>query len=293
MAGWQAISVRVAKADVAALETLFEENAALAITISSGEQTQEIFDVLDQQYRLWRFVKVCGLFEQNTELDAIFTGLADYGLAKDDIETFELADQDWVARWQQDQRPLDFGHGLFICPPNVEPPPSAEQIVLLEPGMAFGTGTHPTTSMCLQWIAAHPWQARKTMIDFGCGSGVLAIAAAKCGAGDIYACDVDPQALAVARANADLNQLTQILFCANGDLPAIEVDVLIANILLEPLILEKRLIHRHLKAGGELVMSGILSDQTDRLIKAYAAEFSLEVTMLEQDWALLVGEKLR
>ena len=291
MTNWREISVRVAREKVADIESIFEDNAALAVTVSSAEQTQEIFDLLDQQYRLWRFVEVTGLFAAEEDHKAVVETLAATGVAKAEIETKLIADQDWVLRWQQDQRPLDFGHGLFICAPQLNVPPAAKTVVTLEPGMAFGTGTHPTTAMCLSWIAARPWDAGMRVLDFGCGSGVLAIAASKCGAGRVWGCDIDPQALEVARANAGLNQTTHIPFYLNNDLPDIEADVLIANILLEPLISEKSTIHKHLKTGGVVVLSGILSDQTERLKSAFAPEFALEVICTEQDWALMFGQK--
>ena len=291
MAEWREISARVAKAEVDKIEKLFEDHAALAVTVSSAEHTQEIFDLLDQQYRLWRFVEVTGLFNASDKHEPVLVALVDAGLAEEDIEVSELADQDWVLRWQQAQQPLDFGHGLFICPPNVAPPPAADYIVLLEPGMAFGTGTHPTTAMCLKWIAARPWDGDIQMIDFGCGSGVLAIAASKCGAGKVCGCDIDAQALDVACANAALNGCIDIPFYLNNELPSGEADVLIANILLEPLISEKQKIMKHLKTGGVLVLSGILIDQTERLKSAFAPEFALELSCTEQDWALMVGEK--
>ena len=213
-------------------------------------------------------------------------------IADSDIEISTVADQDWVSRWQQAQRPLNFVHGLFICPPDMTPPAEATRIVTLAPGMAFGTGTHPTTEMCLRWIAARDWHQNASMLDFGCGSGVLAIATANCGAKEILACDIDTSALAVARANAELNKLDRVQLFANVDLPNRQVDVLIANILLEPLIAEKTAITDHLKTGGELVMSGILSEQTTRLITAFSPEFTLEVSATLDGWALVTGKKL-
>ena len=283
--------MRVARENVADIESVFEESAALAVTVSSAEQTEEIFDLLDQQYRLWRFVEVTGLFTAEENHETIIDSLIATGVVKAELETRLIADQDWVLRWQQDQQPLDFGHGLYICSPKIEAPAAAQTVVLLEPGMAFGTGTHPTTAMCLSWIAARAWDEGMRVVDFGCGSGVLAIAASKRGAGQVCGCDIDTQALEVARANAVLNETCHVPFYLNKDLPAHEADVVIANILLEPLIAEKNTINKHMKTGGVVVLSGILSDQKERLKTAFAPEFALEVICTDQDWVLMVGEK--
>ena len=296
MAEWREISVRVASAEADTVESIFTTCGALAVTVSSAEQTQEIFDLLDREYRLWRFVQVTGLFSEDVDCESILVALNDNGVSDEFVEVDELEDQDWVLRWQQAQKPLDFGHGLFICPPDVTPPADAERIIVLEPGMAFGTGTHPTTRMCLRWIAAKHWHDDSKAIDFGCGSGVLAIAMARCGAGNIVGCDIDPQAIEVARANASLNQVGQIKFCENdalppNPLPSDKVNAIIANILLEPLIKEKPHLDKHLQTGGELVLSGILDNQADRLIAEFAPEFALEVTSVEEGWALVVGTK--
>ena len=296
MAEWREISVRVASDGVEKVESIFTSRGALAVTVSSAEQTQEIFDLLDHQYRLWRFVQVTGLFSEDVDRESILVALRACGISGELIQVDELEDQDWVLRYQQAQKPLDFGHGLFLCPPDVTPPADAERIIVLEPGMAFGTGTHPTTRMCLRWIAAKHWHADTMAIDFGCGSGVLAIAMAKCGVGTILGCDIDPQAIEVARANAALNREGKIEFCLNDALspnpfPSDKANAIIANILLEPLINEKPNLDKHLKPGGELVLSGILDNQTDRLIGAFAPEFALEVTCVEEGWALVVGTK--
>ena len=291
MSAWREICVRATRSEVAQIESILEDHQAVAVTESAAEQTEEIFDLLDQQHRLWRSVRITGLFPAEVETQAVLSDLMAAGVASSDIELSAVADQDWVLHWQQAQRPLDFGQGLFICPPDEEPPAEATRVVLLAPGMAFGTGTHPTTAMCLRWIAARDWHADHSMLDFGCGSGVLAIATAKCGVNEILACDIDVSALAVARANAELNKVEQLQLCVNADLPNRQVDVIIANILLEPLIAEKAVIASHLKTGGELVLSGILSEQTARLIAAFAPEFTLEVSSTQDDWALLTGKK--
>ena len=157
MASWREISARAEKAFVDRIEDIFTDYEAHAVTVSAAESTEEIFDHLDNEFRLWRHVEVVGLFAAEQDVSSILLALHAAGVAQRNIEIREVEDQDWVSRWQQQQKPLDFGHGLMICPPSMATTVSTSRKILLEPGMAFGTGTHPTTKMSLQWIAARDW----------------------------------------------------------------------------------------------------------------------------------------
>jgi len=296
MTTWTELAVRVAKTEVDSVELVLTDHEAVAITISSAEQTQAesdaVFDLLDNQLRLWRFVEVVGLFEEDFQLEPLINALAKAGVDRQHLLVKQVKDEDWVLRWQQEQKPLSFGQGLYVCPPNAELPKDAKQVIKLEPGMAFGTGTHPTTAMCLRWIATYPWQGDEIAIDFGCGSSVLAMAMSKCGAKDVYACDIDPTAIEVSQYNLKINEIENTSLYLNQDLPILRADILIANILLEPLIAEKSAIAARLNAGAAIAMSGILSAQAARLIAAYRHEFELELFETEHDWALVAGKKL-
>ena len=292
MARWQEISTRVEKNLVDQIEDIYAAHNAAAVSVSAAETTEEIFDLLDNEFRLWRHVEVVGLFDAQQDVSTILLALSIVeGVAQKNIERREVEDQDWVSRWQQQQKPLDFGHGLVICPPSLAASVPGPRQILLEPGMAFGTGTHPTTKMCLQWIAARDWSQQETALDLGCGSGVLAMAMAKCGAGQVHACDIDPRALVVAQANVRENKLTNIDLGLNEELNLEKADVVVANILLEPLIAEKPLIEKTMSDGAELVMTGILTDQAETLVAAFEAEFALEIIATEQEWAMVGGRK--
>ncbi len=292
MTRWQEISTRVEKNLVDRIEDIYAAHDAAAISVSAAQTTEEIFDLLDNEFRLWRHVEVVGLFDAQQDVSTILLALSIVeGVAQKNIECREIEDQDWVSRWQHQQKPLDFGHGLVICPPSLAASVPSSRQILLEPGMAFGTGTHPTTKMCLQWIAARNWSQQETALDLGCGSGVLAMAMSKCGAGRVHACDIDPQALVVAEANVRKNAITNIDIALNADLSLEKADVVVANILLEPLIAEKSLIEKTMAAGAELVMTGILADQAETLVAAFEAEFALKIVSTEQDWALVAGRK--
>lgn len=291
MTMWREICVRVAKAQVERVEDILQSNGAVAVTISSAEKSEEIFDVLDNEFRLWRYVEVVGLFDEDFEYDGVLITLAAEGLAQSSVSVRELAEQDWVLRWQNEQRPLWFGNGLYLCPPNSQAPTDAKYIIELEPGMAFGTGTHATTAMCLQWIAAQSWNGTEIAIDFGCGSAVLAIAMAKCGAKSVYGCDIDPTAIDVSKQNIKINRTRNVSVSENTELPALKANVLVANILLEPLISEKPAILARTTAGARIVLSGILTPQVTQLIAAFEPEFELALVNSQEDWALVAGTK--
>lgn len=197
-----------------------------------------------------------------------------------------VPDQDWVRLTQSQFAPVEITPEFWIVPTWHEPPSQARQIIRLDPGLAFGTGTHPTTRMCLRWIAAHPPQARR-VLDYGCGSGILAIAAARYGAARVDAVDIDPAAVASAMANARLNGVQ-----LNAGLPELArgpYDLVLANILATPLKLLAPLLCSQVAAGGCLALAGILERQTDELIAAYAPHARLEVSDAQDGWVLMTA----
>lgn len=199
-----------------------------------------------------------------------------------------VADQDWVRLTQSQFDPVEITPSFWIVPSWHEPPAQAEQVIRLDPGLAFGTGTHPTTRMCLRWIAGHAPVGQR-VLDYGCGSGILAIGAAKHGARDILAVDIDPAAVEATRLNADANHV-QLL----AGLPEIaqgEHDLVLANILATPLKVLAPLLCAHVRPGGHLVLAGILARQADELKAAYAAWLALDVSDEEDGWVLMTGRK--
>ncbi|MGQ0712028.1 MAG: 50S ribosomal protein L11 methyltransferase [Rhodoferax sp.] len=201
----------------------------------------------------------------------------------------ELPEQDWVRLTQSQFAPVEITPSFWIVPSWHEPPAQARQVIRLDPGLAFGTGTHPTTRMCLRWIAAHPGQAR--VLDYGCGSGILAIGAAKFGAGDVVAVDIDEAAITATRLNADANQVR--LLSAGVDQAQGRFDLVVANILATPLKVLAPLLCSHVREqGGQLVLAGILERQAQELQQAYAPYCQLQVSDSEDGWILMTAQSL-
>ena len=202
-----------------------------------------------------------------------------------------VPDQDWVRLTQSQFAPVDITPDFWIVPSWHEPPAQAKQVIRLDPGLAFGTGTHPTTRMCLRWIASHP-VAQQRVLDYGCGSGILAIGAAKFGATHIDAVDIDPAAVESTRINADTNHVQ-----LNAGLPDLvdgtqgTYNIVLANILASPLKVLAPLLTSHVAAGGHLVLAGILERQAQELQEAYAPYVQLQVADSEDGWILMTAHK--
>lgn len=197
----------------------------------------------------------------------------------------EVADQDWVRLTQSQFTPVEITPEFWIVPSWHAPPAQARQIIRLDPGLAFGTGTHPTTRMCLRWIAAHPQPGR--VLDYGCGSGILAIGAARFGAEQVFAVDIDPAAIEATRLNAASNA-AEVLVGAPEQASGV-FDVVLANILATPLKVLAPLLCARVAPAGHLVLAGILERQTQELIQAYAPHCRLEVADQEDGWVLLAA----
>ncbi len=205
-----------------------------------------------------------------------------------------LADQDWVRLTQSQFEPVAITPQFWIVPSWHEVPAAARHAIRLDPGLAFGTGTHPTTRMCLRWVAAHAdtlgpsWQR---VLDYGCGSGILAIAAAMHGAVDVDAVDIDPAAVTATNANAQANGV--VIHAATADAAHGEYALVLANILATPLRLLAPLLCQHVAQGGRLVLAGILERQADELRQAYAPWLTIDVADSEDGWILMTGQQAR
>jgi ribosomal protein L11 methyltransferase len=199
-----------------------------------------------------------------------------------------LADQDWVRLTQSQFAPVPISPGFWIVPTWHEPPADAKHVIRLDPGLAFGTGTHPTTRMCLQWIAEgrgpHPLGR---VLDYGCGSGILAIAAAMMGAQEVDALDIDPAAVESSMLNAQANHVT--IRCGLPDMTSGQYQTVLANILATPLKVLAPLLCARVAAGGHLVLSGILERQADELAQAYAPYVKLKVAAAQDGWVLMTA----
>jgi ribosomal protein L11 methyltransferase len=201
------------------------------------------------------------------------------------LDVLAVPDQDWVRLTQSQFTPVEVTPEFWIVPTWHEPPAAARQIIRLDPGLAFGTGTHPTTRMCLRWVGGHPAQTR--VLDYGCGSGILAIGAAKFGAQDVVAVDIDDAAVQATELNATANAVQ--LQAGLPDKAQGRYDLVLANILATPLKVLAPLLCAHVVPGGHLVLSGILAQQVDELKEAYAPYCQLSVSDTEDGWILMTA----
>jgi ribosomal protein L11 methyltransferase len=207
----------------------------------------------------------------------------------DDYEIIDIADRDWVSASQAQFEPVPIGARLLVAPSWHPPQPGDNRIhIILDPGMAFGTGSHPTTRLCLQWLAEN-LRTGQSVVDYGCGSGILAIAAAKLGAGHVTGVDIDPQAILSARENARINQV-DIALALTSQSPPQAADVVVANILSNPLKVLAPLLSNLVHSSGHLVLAGLLEPQADEVAAAYP-DFDMHVHAVLDGWACLVGVK--
>ncbi|MBS3935238.1 MAG: 50S ribosomal protein L11 methyltransferase [Sulfuritalea sp.] len=238
---------------------------------------------------LWAKSRVVGLFEPVVDLRArICAALGAARLAVPaEIACAEVAEQDWVRLTQSQFDPIRISGRLWIVPSwHVAPDPRAVNLVL-DPGLAFGTGSHPTTRLCLEWLEANVAPGR-CVLDYGCGSGILGIAALRLGAQDALGVDIDPAALAAAAANAARNGVA-LRLAGSGDRVEESFDCVVANILTHPLVLLAPLLCARLKAGGRLALSGVLEAQAEQVIAAYAPHIGLRVGATHEGWIRLEG----
>ncbi|HEX9184990.1 MAG TPA: 50S ribosomal protein L11 methyltransferase [Burkholderiales bacterium] len=229
------------------------------------------------------------LLEQRADAAALVArAAAAAGLARPQFRAHAVADEDWVRATQAQFAPLCLEGRLWIVPTWHEAPPDpAAAVVRLDPGLAFGTGSHPSTRLVLAWLA-RSLAPGATLLDYGCGSGILAIAAAKLGAASVDGVDVDPQALATAAENALANGVALHVFPPE-QLPPGAYDVVVANILSQPLIVLEPLLAARTRRGGRIALSGILDAQSAEVAAAYAGDFDMQVVASEEGWELLEG----
>ncbi len=277
------------------LSDALTQAGALSVEITdadAGTQAEQAaFDEPEQVHASWRRCRVSALFAQGADARGVLArACARVGVALPEaIEETEVADQDWVRLTRDQFRPIRIASRLWIVP-SWESAPDPQAINLrLDPGLAFGTGSHPTTRLCLQWLEANLAPGTR-VLDYGCGSGILAIAAERLGAAVVVGVDIDPQALVAARANAMQNGVAA-RFHEPGAEPNAGYHVVLANILANPLIALAPLLRVRTLPRCHVVLSGILEDQAEDVARAYRPWFAMSEPRIDDGWALLVGER--
>jgi len=293
---WRQFVMDLEKLNPDSVEEIFARHGASSITFTDAGD-KPVLEPAPGEAPLWQDTRISGLFSPEVDIaqlqDDLLTSLDIESLPAYRIE--ELEDRVWEREWLKDFAPMRFGNRLWICPGDTSIDDEDAIVVRLDPGLAFGTGTHATTAMCLDWLDGLPLE-RTTMLDYGCGSGVLAIAALKLGCGSAVAADIDPQAITATCANARYNQVDD---CLTTTLEANSIDgsfdVVVANILAAPLIDLAESIAAHVKSGCLLALSGILSEQVEKVLTAYKPWIEFDEPVIReqggQTWARLTGRR--
>jgi ribosomal protein L11 methyltransferase len=288
---WLQIVVQTSGDQVDTVSEAFNSMGALSVTVlDAGDEP--LLEPAPGETPLWSSVRLVALFSVDNDVALLRSALQTLlpGLSAD-IQIEILEDQDWSNTWRDSFSAMRFGEHLWVCPVGEMPQQSDAVVVHLDPGMAFGTGTHATTAMCLRWLDAHlPTDQR--VIDYGCGSGILAIAALKLSAAHVSAVDIDPQALLATQENARRNGCGEAIKVLHPDeLEAGKADLLIANILANPLIELAEDFSLRVKQGGQVVLTGILSEQAGSVQAAYQPAFDFAPPVGDEEWVLLAGTR--
>lgn len=287
---WLQVEIRVPAADVNAVDAALQDLGALSISLSDpgGEP---ILEPAPGSTPLWTEAIVSAILPESTPETQVRARLGRVLAARpQEIRFSRIQERDWVREFRENLAPMRFGERLWLCPAGVNCPDPGAIVLTLEPGLAFGSGSHATTAMCLQWLVGLQFRGL-SLLDWGCGSGILAIAALALGARSATALDIDPQALQATRENARRNGLGGALRVAHpAALPADELhDVVVANILAGSLIDLAPTLLQHCSAGARLALSGILTAQAHAVREAYAPWLELRIAAEADGWVLLTG----
>ncbi|MGO2342115.1 50S ribosomal protein L11 methyltransferase [Vibrio litoralis] len=274
-------------------DMLMEETGALSVTFLDAKDTP-VFEPLPGETRLWGETDILALYDAEVDTQLVLNQIKGSQMLSDDFayKIEQIEDKDWEREWMDNFHPMQFGQRLWICPSWREIPDPSAVNVMLDPGLAFGTGTHPTTSVCLEWLEGLDLEG-KTVIDFGCGSGILAIAAIKLGAAKVIGIDIDPQAILASRDNAERNGVADQLelFLPQDQPEGLIADVVVANILAGPLRELSGVITSLVKPSGLLAMSGVLDSQAADVATYYQDAFELDPIIEQQEWCRISGQK--
>ena len=284
------------EASVESLSDALDELDALSVSVEDADaesaQEQALFGEpgMPPPKEAWQRSRLVALFAQASQAQeaAVMLAAQSFFEGCQVVAISAVPDQDWVRLTQSQFAPVEITPDFWIVPTWHEPPAQAREVIRLDPGLAFGTGTHPTTRMCLRWLATHPVKQQR-VLDYGCGSGILAIGAVKMGAHQVDAVDIDEAAVTATELNAQANHVA-----LNAGLPELahgQYQTVLANILATPLKVLAPLLCSHVATGGHLVLAGILARQEEELIQAYAPYLTLSVVDREDGWILMTGEQ--
>jgi ribosomal protein L11 methyltransferase len=288
---WLQFSMQTDKSHAEHIEQALAAAGALSVTVTDAAD-QPLLEPGPGETPLWEQIIMTGLFPADVDQAALLGQISQStGIDSPHIRIEALQEQEWSRTWMDYFEPMSFGQRLWVCP-HEYPPPVADAVNLrLDPGLAFGTGTHPTTALCLTWLDGQDLQGSR-ILDYGCGSGILAIAAILLGATSAWAVDNDEQALIATRDNAANNQVSQqIHTCLPDALPAIQVEVCVANILAGPLCSLATRLAQTVCDDGQIILSGILLEQADEVRECYRPWFDFGATVSKDGWVLLQGKR--
>lgn len=289
---WVQIRINSTKENAEIISDELMELGCPSVTFVDAKDTP-IYEPKLGEVTLWADTTVIGLFDASVDMQAITEHLAQMPILQENFvcKVEQLEDKDWEREWMDNFHPIQFGERLWICPSWRDIPDPSAVNVLLDPGLAFGTGTHNTTALCLRWLDSLDLIG-KTVVDFGCGSGILGIAALKLGAKRVIGIDIDPQALEASRDNAERNGVAdQLEVYLPEDQLEFEADILVANILAQPLRELHQVILGLLKSGGEFALSGILEEQVTSVEDIYRQYAELETSQQDGEWMRVAGKK--
>lgn len=286
---WQQLATTVDESSAEPLADFLSGLGALSVSFEDAGD-QPLFEPKPGETPVWEKTRIIALFDAEADVSGVRRTLErEFPGRLAGWDCHRVEDQVWERVWMDHFEPMRFGRRLWVCPSGHEPPQPEAVNVRLDPGLAFGTGTHPTTALCLAWLDGLDLEGR-TVVDYGCGSGILAIAALKLGAAMAYGVDIDPQALIASRDNAARNGVEDRFVLGYPEALAVApADVLLANILAGALIELAPEITARIRPGGLLALSGILATQVDTVRLAYASRITFAPTVFQEDWALLTG----
>ncbi len=287
---WLQLRFHAAGVHTDQISAVLEAAGAVAVSVLAADD-EALLEPGPGELPMWQHNWVCGLFPGGHDEQLLRLSLDNElrDLVDGEAESERIEDQDWINAWRDQAVAREFSNHLWVIPSDGEAPSQARAVVRLDAGLAFGSGAHPTTALCLEWLAQADL-SDTLVLDYGCGSGILAIAAAALGARQVIAVDYDPQALTATHNNALLNGVAEkIHICAPGDVPSVKADYLLANILANALYSLCETLSEMSRPGAGLALSGILKPQAQRLLDRYTQSFMMDTPHQQADWLLLSG----